>query len=48
MHHLVAVLVCAFAVLGIAREAAQAQFTTPAPAPNYEAEPFSSSELLWG
>jgi hypothetical protein len=48
MRHFVAVLVCAFAVLGIAREAAQAQSTTPATAPNFEAEPFSSSELLRG
>src|SRR5512132_2684590 len=48
MRHFVAVLVCALVVLGIAREAAQAQSPTPATAPNFEAEPFSSSELLRG
>jgi hypothetical protein len=48
MRHFVAVLVCALVVLSIAREAAQAQSTTPAPAPNFETEPFSSSELLRG
>jgi hypothetical protein len=48
MRHFVAVLVCALVVLGIAREAAQAQSPTPATAPNFEAEPFSSSKLLRG
>src|SRR5262245_38357737 len=41
-------LVCALLVLGIARESAQAQSTTPATAPNFETERFSSSELLRG
>jgi pimeloyl-ACP methyl ester carboxylesterase len=40
------VLVCALVVLGIARESAQAQSTTPAPVPNTETELFSASELL--
>ena len=48
MRHLVAVLVCALVVLGTARQTAHAQFTTPATAPNFETEPFSSSELLRG
>jgi hypothetical protein len=48
MRHLVAVLVCALAVLGMAREAAHAQSTTPATAPNSETDPFSGSELLRG
>jgi hypothetical protein len=48
MRHLVAVLVCALVVLGTARQAAHAQFTTPATAPNFETEPFSRSELLRG
>jgi dienelactone hydrolase len=48
MRHLAAVLVCALVLLGIAREAAHAQSTPPATAPNFETEPFSSSELLRG
>jgi dienelactone hydrolase len=48
MRHFVAVLVCALVVLGIAREAAHAQSTTPATGPNSETEPFSGSELLRG
>ncbi len=48
MRHLVAVLVCALAVLGMAGEAAHAQSTTPATAPNSETDPFSGSELLRG
>jgi dienelactone hydrolase len=48
MRHLAAVLVCALVVLGTARQAAHAQFTAPATVPNFETEPFSSSELLRG
>jgi hypothetical protein len=48
MRHLAAVLVCALVVLGTARQAAHAQFTAPATAPNFETEPFSSGELLRG
>src|SRR6266487_5746779 len=48
MRHFVAVLVCALVVLGIAREAAHSQSTTPATVPNFETEPFSGAELLRG
>jgi hypothetical protein len=48
MRHRVAVLACALAVLGIARESAQAQSIAPATAPNFETEPFSGSELSRG
>jgi pimeloyl-ACP methyl ester carboxylesterase len=48
MRHLVAVLLCALFVLGLAREGAHAQSSTPATAPAFETEPFSGTDLLRG
>jgi hypothetical protein len=48
MRHFAGAFVCALFVLGLAREAAQAQSTASTTASKFETEPFSGAELLRG